>query len=37
MTIGPESLLGGQLVSDIASATKNIHVIFQKNATVSTQ
>ena len=29
MTIGPESQLGGQVVSDIASATKNIYPIFQ--------
>ena len=31
MTIGPESQLGGQLVSDIASAAKNMYLIFQRN------
>ena len=29
MNIGPESQLVGQLVSDIASATKNIYPTFQ--------
>ena len=36
MIIGPESLLGGPLVSDIASVTI-FFLIFQKNTTVSTQ
>ena len=31
MIIGPESQLGGQVVSDIANATKNIYPIFQRN------